>query len=112
MWPLPFGVYDMSPDPTPAPQPPDYEPGRSPTSELDPANTPEPGGLCGERPTERVALGVRANGGHSYEIAVAASPHWGVRTPASSVPAWSGNASSPDAVRFLLLWPTPTVLGV
>lgn len=31
----------MSPDPTPAPQPPDYEPGRSPTPELDPANTPE-----------------------------------------------------------------------
>ena len=31
----------MSPDPTPAPQPPDNEPGRSPTPELDPANTPE-----------------------------------------------------------------------
>ena len=35
---------------------------------------PEPGGPCGARPMERVALGFRANGGRRYEIAVAAFP--------------------------------------
>lgn len=33
---------------------------------------PKPGGPCGARPTERIALGFRANGGERYEIAVAA----------------------------------------
>lgn len=31
----------MFPDPNPAPQPPDYEPGRTPTPEIEPSNTPE-----------------------------------------------------------------------
>lgn len=44
------------------------------------------GGLCGERPTERIALGFRANGGRRYEIAVAAFAPSGDRNSGASRP--------------------------